>query len=402
MILGYADKSRLCSACFALFLILSISSSALAVELYQIHLPVEGYRSLVSLTNVTEEAVDVLISFVGRDGVKSLVKIVQPHTTLRIGIGDLLKGKGLIQAKFAAGRLKVIYWGIGENGGVFGLPFVGVSRTRRFVIGRWRRGYLLLADLPTEIGAGSVVAVKLYNRRGELVRSLLKSVPENAVRVIPVEGIGIAMLEVKDGDVICGYRGISERGVIALNGRAEDLIGREVRLMPGPLGEDGELFLANRSRDTAKVEVALEGKRVRKLIPGCGAMLMRLSDYVEAGGAISISVSSNHPLLGYYFLSPSIVIEPIEPPQGGGTAIAVAPPTSRQKARLLLINPTPNPVSIRFGGYGREPVRTVPLKPGSWISKEVSATTAVKADGKIIGLLVGYQGDRPVWAMQIQ
>ena len=388
------------------FLIFLISSSAPAVDLYQIHWPIKGYKALVTLTNITEDAVDVLVSFVGRDGVKTLVKVVQPYTTVKVKVDELLRDEGLIQAKFTTGKLKVIYWGIGQNGRVFGLPFVKVLHSRRFVLGRREKGYLVLADLPTEIGVGAVVNVKLYSRRGKLIGSSMESIPENAVRAIPAEGIGICAVEVKDGDVICGYRGISERGVIALNARPEEEMRREIRLMPGPLSTDGKLFVANLSRDGARVEIALKGdaeiRRMRKLIPGCGAVMIRLSSRLDGGKIASISARSNYPLIGYYFPTPSAVIEPIGRVREGSVITAAASPVHGGKTSLLVINPTSKETSVRFGGYGREPERAVLLKPGSWFSREIYSTTPVKADGGIITLLVGYQGDRPVWAVQIQ
>ena len=388
--------------------ILPVFSSASAIDLYQIHLPIRGYKPLVTLTNVTEDAVDALISFVGRDGIKTLVKVVQPYTTVRIKVDELLKGEGLIQAKFAAGKLKVIYWGIGQNGRVFGSQFVKADRSRRFVLGRSEKGYLVLADLPTEIGVGAVVNVKLYNRRGELVDSSMESIPENAVRAIPVGKMGICIVEVKDGDVICGYRGISEKGVIALNARPVEEVGREIRLIPGPLGMDGRLFVANLSRDGARVEIALKLKddtgirRVMKLIPGYGAVMIKLSDRLDGREVTSISVRSNHLLMGYYLPTPSVAIEPIDRIGEGNVITAAALPIRRGKISLLVINPTSRKTSVRFGGYGREPEKAVFLKPGSWFSREIYSTTPVKADGEIITLLVGYQGDRPVWAVQIQ
>ncbi|MCD6508638.1 hypothetical protein J7M22_18715 [Candidatus Poribacteria bacterium] len=386
--------------------ILLVFSSASAIDLYQIHLPIRGYKPLVTLTNVTEDAVDALISFVGRDGIKTLVKVVQPYTTVRIKVDELLKGEGLIQAKFAAGKLKVIYWGIGQNGRVFGSQFVKADRSRRFVLGRSEKGYLVLADLPTEIGVGAVVNVKLYNRRGELVDSSMESIPENAVRAIPVGKMGICIVEVKDGDVICGYRGISEKGVIALNARPVEEMGREIKLMLGPLSTDGKLFVANLSRDGARVEIALKGdagiRRMRKLIPGCGAVMIRLSSRLDGGKIASISARSNYPLIGYYFPTPSAVIEPIGRVREGSVITAAASPVHDGKTSLLVINPTSKETSVRFGGYGREPEKAVFLKPGSWFSREIYSTTPVKADGEIITLLVGYQGDRPVWAVQIQ
>lgn len=397
------------SASFVLtasLMLFALSLSASAVDLYQIHWPIEGYKALVTLTNVTEDAVDVLISFVGRDGIKTLVKVVQPYTTVRVKLDELLRGEGLIQAKFTAGKLKVIYWGIGQDGEVFGLPFVGVPRSRRFVFGRRERGYLVLADLPTEIGVGAVVNVKLYNRRGKLIGSSMESIPENGVRAIPVEGVGICLVEIKDGDVICGYRGISGGDVIALNALPVKEAARQIKLMPGPLGADGELFVANLSRDGARVEITLEGdaeiRRMRKLIPGCGAVMIGLSGRLDKGRVVSISARSNRPLIGYYFPTPSAVIEPIGELREGSLTTAVASPVSGGKTSLLVINPTSRETSVRFGGYGREPERGVLLKPGSWFSREVYSTTPVKADGGIITLLVGYQGDRPVWAVQLK
>ncbi|RKY01695.1 hypothetical protein DRP77_09240 [Candidatus Poribacteria bacterium] len=386
-------------------LILFPSLASLGSVLYQIHLPIEGCEHLVTLTNPGFDPLEARISISSGGSRKTLVKVVQPGTTLRVCIDGLADGPSLIRVE-GPEALRAVYWGIRWGEPVFGAPFMR-GGGRSFVLGNiptpGSRSYLLIADVPDGRGLGSLVGVRAFNRRGEVVLSERETLGEGEVRVLDLSGFGIGQAEVEilEGEAVCAYRRVDRGGaVLSINGFPSPSGGEKLFLIPPPLRGDGRLFLANCSEGKAGAVIRLRGeggeRSIRKLLPPKGAILLKLSDILPL--PVEVRVESRSPLASWYMPSPTIAIEPLE---GEAPLLAAALPTPIS-AELILFNPSEEERVISFGGRGKEPETRVSLRPRSWIAREISTTSFIRSSGGVEGLILGLKEGRPVWAVQIK